>query len=58
MPLSDTLLQAFTKAVMDYHRSQLQMFQDDADEYAAKLINIHGIDPEVLDDIYFGIINA
>ena len=58
MTATDTLLNAFTKAVQDYHRSQLQMFQQDADEYAAKLINIHGVDPEQLDDIYFGIIDA
>lgn len=50
----DTLLQAFTKAAQDYHRSQLQMFQEDADRYAALLINQHGVDPESLDDIYFG----
>ncbi|UAW01048.1 hypothetical protein STIP28_6 [Synechococcus T7-like virus S-TIP28] len=52
---TETLLNAFTKAVQDYHTSQLQMFQQDADEYAAQLINKHGIDPEQLDDIYFGI---
>lgn len=50
----DTLLQAFTKAAQDYRRSQLQMFQQDADRYAAQLINQHGVDPEFLDDIYFG----
>ncbi|ABP87910.1 gp3 [Synechococcus phage Syn5] len=53
MTSTDRLLQAFTKACQDYSTSQLQMFQEDADEYAAKLINIHGIDPEQLDDIYF-----
>ena len=58
MTSTDTLLNAFTKAVQNYKSSQLQMFQKDADEYAAKLINIHGVDPEKLDDIYFGIINA
>ena len=58
MTATDTLLNAFTKAVQDYHRSQLQMFQQDADEYAAKLINIHGVDPEQLDDIYFSITEA
>ena len=51
----DTLIEAFTKAVHDYHRSQLQMFQQDADEYAAKLINIHGVDPKQLDNIYYSI---
>ena len=50
----DTLMQAFTKAVQDYHRSQLLMFQQDADRYAAQLINQHNVDPELLDDIYFG----
>ena len=55
MTPTNTLLQAFTKAVQDYHRSQLQMFQQDADRYAAQLINQHGVDPEFLDDIYFGV---
>ena len=55
MTSTDTLLQAFTKAVQDYQRSQLQMFQQDADRYAAQLINQHGVDPEFLDDIYFGV---
>ena len=55
---TDSLLDAFTKAVQNYHRSQLQMFQEDADIYAAALINKHGVDPERLDDIYFGIIDA
>ena len=53
MTNTNTLLQAFTKACQDYSTSQLQMFQQDADEYAAQLINQHGIDPEQLDDIYF-----
>ena len=48
------LLEAFTKAVQDYSRSNLQMFQHDADRYAAQLINQHGVVPELLDDIYFG----
>ena len=51
----ELLLDAFTKAVQDYSTSQLQMFQDDADIHAAALINKHGIDPELLDDIYFSI---
>jgi hypothetical protein len=55
MTTKNTLIQAFTKAVQDYRRSQLQMFQQDADKYAAQLINQHGVDPELLDDIYFGI---
>lgn len=54
MTTKDTLIQAFTKAVQDYRRSQLQMFQQDADKCAAQLINQHGVDPEFLDDIYFG----
>ena len=54
MTTKDTLIQAFTKAVQDYRRSQLQIFQQDADKYAAQLINQHGVDPEFLDDIYFG----
>ena len=58
MTSTKSLLEAFTKAVQDYSTSQLQMFQQDADEYAAQLINKHGIDPEQLDDIYFGIIDA
>lgn len=53
MTNTDTLLQAFTKACQDYGTSQLQMFQEDVDEFAAQLINRHGIDPEQLDDIYF-----
>ena len=53
MQTTETLLQAFTKAVQDYHRSQLQMFQQDADNYASQLINQHGVDPEELDEIYF-----
>ena len=31
----ETLIQAFTKAVQDYSRSNLQMFQHEADMYAA-----------------------
>ena len=54
MTTKDTLIQAFTKAVQDYRRSQLQVFQQDADRYAAQLINQHHVDPEFLDDIYFG----
>lgn len=50
----DALLQAFTKAAQDYRRNQFQVFQQDADRYAAQLINQHGVDPELLDDIYFG----
>ena len=50
----ETLIQAFTKAVQDYSRSNLQMFQHEADMYAAQLINQHDVDPELLDDIYFG----
>ena len=46
-------LQAFTKAVHNYRTSQLQMFQEEADKLAAELINLHGVDPEQLDDIYF-----
>ena len=54
MPL-DRLLEEFIRATLNYKSSQLQMFQQDADEYAAQLINKHGIDPEILDDLYFGI---
>ena len=50
----ETLLQAFTKAIQDYNRSNLQMFQRDADMYAVQLINQYNVDPEFLDDIYFG----
>ena len=32
---TDLLLNAFTKAVQDYQRSQLRMFQEDADIYAS-----------------------
>ena len=54
----DRLLQEFIRAVLNYKTSQLQMFQDDADEYAGQLINKYGIDPEILDDLYFGLIDA
>jgi len=53
MTNTDTLLQAFTKACQDYSTSQLQVFQQDADKYAAQLINKHGVNPEQLDDIWF-----
>ena len=49
-------LRAFTEAVHNYRTSQLQMFQDEADKFAAELINVHGVDPEQLDDIYFSIV--
>ena len=55
MNTKDALIQAFTKACQDYSTSQLQMFQQDADKYAAQLINQHGVNPEFLDDIYFGV---
>lgn len=55
MATKDALIQAFTKAVQNYRRSQLQVFQRDADRYAAQLINQHSVDPELLDDIYFAI---
>ena len=48
----DTLIKAFTKAAQDYHRSQLQMFDDDMMEYASKLIIKHGVSPQKLQAIY------
>ena len=56
MLTTELLLDAYTKAVEDYHTSQLQMFQEDANIYAAALINKHGVDPQQLDDIRSSII--
>ena len=58
MTSTKSLLEAFTKAVQDYSTTSLKMFQDDADDLASKLIIQHGINPEQLDDIYFGIMDA
>ena len=51
----DRLLQEFVRATLNYKRSQLQMFQDDAYEYAGQLINKYGVDPEVVGDLYLGL---
>ena len=53
----DRLLEEFIRATLNYKRSQLQMFQDDANEYAGQLINKFGIDPQILSDLHTGINN-
>ena len=51
----DRLIEEFIRATLNYKSSQLQMFQDDANEYANQLIHKHGVNPQVLYDLDAGI---
>ena len=55
LPTMDRLLEEFIRATLRYKSSQLHMFKDDANEYASRLINKYGVDPQVLNDLHAGI---